>query len=52
MQLIRDLSDTLKSVEFEKILDESIPYKLLKALTQEINTPNRESRNQGREAVI
>jgi hypothetical protein len=33
-QLIRDISEALKSQEFEKILDENIPIKLLKTLSQ------------------
>jgi hypothetical protein len=47
MQLIRDISETLRSPEFEKILDENIPIKLLKTLSQELANQGKESRHQG-----
>jgi hypothetical protein len=41
MQLIKDISEHFKSPEFEKLLDENIPIKLLKCLSQELMNINR-----------
>lgn len=46
IQLIRDISESLRSPEFEKILDENIPIKLLKTLSQEFVNQTRESIHQ------